>query len=471
MLRNESFALIIIGLLLTVPPCSSQETSYKDSVTVPASTKYKHPGLFLGIAIGKNYRNEWSQPVTIPLFDISKEQGGLTITKPGGGHQTKGLKMVSADSTEWALRSVDKSVAKFVPKLFKHTIIERIAQDMISASHPYACLSVAELAKAAGIITTDPRLVYLPNDTSLGTYREEYADDLYFFEQRQPLPPSTKPEDMEKLLEQLQKDNHGIVLQQEMLKARLLDMLTGDWDRHQGQWRWGKYDSLGMTWYHPVPTDRDQSFFRAKGILTKLMSLIAFPFLKGFKPNPNGLYQLNKTARNVDRTFLNELTLADWEKITDDLNKNLADSVIKISVCKLPAEISERRKEMIAKTFQNRRDGLKAASRKYYKQLSKRVYIMGSEKVEYFELKNINNDLQVTVYNSSAKNDSSKIYQRIFKKNETRHIYLVSVRGDDKLLLPRGKPNIRVRRIMPLNDRKYNLYRKMLDRLRAKGQA
>jgi hypothetical protein len=342
---------------------------------------------------------------------------------------------------------------------------------MISASHPYACLTVSALARAAGVMTTGPKLVYVPNDTSLGIYRKKFANDLYFFEQRHPLLPHTKPENMEDLLELLQKNNRGIILQREMLKARLLDMITGDWDRHQGQWRWGKYDSSGMTWYYPIPTDRDQSFFRGKGIMIQCMSLVAFPFLKGFKKNSNGLYQLNKTARNVDLTFLNELTISDWERIVEELNNKLSDSVITSAINKLPKEIPQYRKEKIASTLRSRRDGLPKASMKYYKRLSKKVYVFGSEKTEFFELKNLGNDLQVTVYNSSTKSDSCKIYQRIFKKKETRLIYLVSIRGDDKLEMPSGKTNIRIRKVLPGNDGKYNLRKKMLDRLRAKGQA
>jgi len=464
-------AFLIIALLSGIRPCYSQIKPGDDSVTCIASSKYKHPGIFLRIAFGNNYRKEWGQTVIAPLFDITKEQGGLTITKEGGGHQTKGLKMISADSTEWALRSIDKSVEKFIPKLFKHSFIERTAQYMISASHPYACLSVSELAKAAGVMTPDPKLVYLPNDTSLGTYRKKFADDLYFFEQRHPLLPHTRPENMEDLLERLQKDNREIILQREMLKARLLDMITGDWDRHQGQWRWGKYDSLGITWYYPIPTDRDQAFFRGKGMMIKLVSLFAIPFLKGFKKNINELYQLNKTARNLDRTFLNELTYSDWEKIAIELNNNLTDSVIMAAINKLPKEIPQYRKERIGNILRNRRDGLRGAGIKYYKRLSKKVYVFGSEKVEYFEIKNINNDLQVTVYNSPTKCDSCKIYQRTFNRKQTRLIYLVSIRGDDKLILPTGKTNIRIRRILPVHDGKYDLRRKMLERLRAKGQA
>jgi hypothetical protein len=138
---------------------------------------------------------------------------------------------------------------------------------------------------------------------------------------------------------------------------------------------------------------------------------------------------------------------------------------------KFPSEISQRSKKRIGNTLQNRRDGLLAAGMKYYTQLAKRTYVFGSENVECFEIKNVGKGLQVTVYTGTREKNNLKIYERMFTRKETRRIYLVSVRGDDKLILPSQKTNIKVRKIMPVNDRKYNLHRKMLERLKAKGQA
>ena len=206
-------------------------------------------------------------------------------------------------------------------------------------------------------------------------------------------------------------------------------------------------------------------------MLVKLVSSLAIPFLKGFKPSGSGLYQLNKTARNLDRTFLNELSVADWKQLIEEIQTQLSDSVIALAMNKFPAEIAESSKDKIGSRFRNRRDGLLPAALKYYKQLAKNAYVFGSEKIEFFEVKNINNDVQVTVYANIPDKDSAILYQRVFTPNETRQIYLVSVRGDDKLVLPAAKTKIRIRVIKPVNDEKYDLRKKMLKRLRDKGQA
>lgn len=465
-------SVFIVLFTFTIPAmrhCYSQRAPDKDSVILPASLKYKHPGIFLRLAMGNNYRQEWSTPVTMRVFDISKEQGGLTITKMGGGHQTKGLKMVSADGVEWGLRSVDKNVRKLLPGWVRDIGLGKMGQDLISASHPYACLSVAELANAIGVVNPGPELVYVPDDTALGTYQKEIGDDMYFFEKKHPLKPNTRPENMEDLLEGLQKDNTKIVLQREMLKARLLDMVTGDWDRHQGQWKWGYSDSINKKWYYPVPGDRDQAFFKTKGILTRLVNAAFTPFLKGFKRNPKGLYQLNKWALTVDRTFLNELSEADWKEIVQEVQNNLSDSVVNAAVNKLPSELSAKRKQQLARTLRSRRDGLLNAALIYYQRLAGNAYVFGSVKAEYFVIKTVDDNLQVTVYNNVNECDSCKVYQRIFSKAHTRRIYLVGIDNNDRVNIPPSS-SIRINQIKRANDRKYELRRKMLERLKAKGQ-
>ena len=42
------------------------------------------------------------------------------------------------------------------------------------------------------------------------------------------------------MMKNLHKDEKYTVDEKEYIKARLFDMLIGDWDRHSDQWRWGR---------------------------------------------------------------------------------------------------------------------------------------------------------------------------------------------------------------------------------------
>ena len=71
------------------------------------------------------------------------------------------------------------------------------------------------------------------------------------------------------LYEKLKESSENFVDDTTLLKARLLDMLIADWDRHADQWKWGTTDTGKGKLYYPVPRDRDQAFFNSDGLLLK----------------------------------------------------------------------------------------------------------------------------------------------------------------------------------------------------------
>ena len=134
--------------------------------------------------MGEHYRREWGTTVDLPVFDIGKEKGGLKIIKRGGGQQTFSLRLEDKDGNQFVLRSVNKDVKKALQRIVHNTLIEDMVQDEISASHPYASLTVPDLAKAAGIYHTNPKIVYVPNDPRFGIYQSRVADQVFLFEER-----------------------------------------------------------------------------------------------------------------------------------------------------------------------------------------------------------------------------------------------------------------------------------------------
>jgi hypothetical protein len=68
-----------------------------------------------------------------------------------------------------------------------------------------------------------------------------------------------------------------------VLKARLLDIVIGDFDRNMDQWKWATTDTGQGKLYFPIPRDRDEAFFNSDGWLLKRSSKNLLPFLVGFK--------------------------------------------------------------------------------------------------------------------------------------------------------------------------------------------
>ncbi len=400
-----------------------------DSVLMAASYKYVPNSFLRRVIIGNNYRKEWAEPVTVPVFHLSKT--GLKITELGGGMQTKSLRLVDKYDREWAIRSVDKDAAGALPKNIRNPLTVKVVQDMISAAHPYAALIVGDLAKSAGIIAPNPTLYFIPDDPAFGKYRQIFANTLCFLEQREPTPDHSEAEDTEDVLEEIVEEADHLVLQKSVLKARLLDMLVADWDRHEDQWKWGSKDSSKRKYYYVIPRDRDQALFMSNGLLPRLAKLFGMRHINWFKNESRGIKQLSFKAWGFDKTFLNELDEKDWKQVIEKFTKSLTDEKIAKAVKRLPAEIYAIDGQEIEQKLISRRNTLEKNALKYYRFISGTVDISGSEESELFVIKSKDDSLTVSMYEYKNGARGKKLYQRTFNPKETGFVYLNGLGGND----------------------------------------
>ena len=250
----------------------------KGDVLTNASDLYEGGG-FRRFMFGEAYRAEWYQGVEVPVLDIGKEKGGLDIIKLGGGNQTKSLRFEASDGKQYVLRLLEKDASKLIPSEYRSNFVKKVMQEGISGSHPYAAFVVPDLADAAGVYHTNPKLMFVPKDPRFGIYERDFGNKLALFEERAANEQSDAPYfgnapdviNTPKMLKNLYKDNDNYVDQESVLKARLLDMLLSDWDRHDDQWRWAEFNHKGKgKTYKPIPRDRDQVFYISEGLVPGL---------------------------------------------------------------------------------------------------------------------------------------------------------------------------------------------------------
>ena len=406
----------------------------QDSAITAASDLYKHPTGFKKVFLGDNYRKEWSVPVKLKVFNLRKEKGGFSIESLGGGKQTKSLRLKNLKTgAEWTLRSVQKDAEKALPENLRGTLAEEIVQDMISASHPYAPLVIPGLAKATGIPTPQPQFFYVPDDPAFGIYRKMFGGTMAFLEERDPTPDNTDTKTTAKIINKLIEDHDDHVNQQAYLRARLLDNVIGDWDRHFDQWKWGTSDTGKGKLYYPVPRDRDQAFFNSDGLLLRYLSKNQLKYLQGFKKNFYSVKWFNWEARDLDRIFMNLLNRNDWISTIDTFQRKLTDKVIDSSLTKLPPEVYAMDAAIISEKLKARRDDLMGQGMRFYNYLSRYVNILGSNNQEYFKVQRADSGVQVIVYRKNKRNDSAGIiYNRIFDPGITKELRLYGLNGDDK---------------------------------------
>ncbi len=287
---------------------------FRDSVTVAVNPGYQKASALHRFIAGTNYRKEWGTPVHLKVFRIDKEKGGFKIISLGGGRQTESLRLLDKDNFEWVLRTVDKRPTGAVPEILKPFVPNRLMKDLISAEHPYGALIVPQLADAARVIHAEPGYYFVPDDPALGIYRKEFANKVCLLELRDPIPDITNSKSTAKVIDEIIGDSKNHVAQQQVLRARLLDMMIGDWDRHFDQWRFGTTDTGVGKLYFPIPRDRDQAFFYSDGLFVKSLSIAALPYLQGFRKHYPNIKWFNWEERNFDRLFMNNLDETHMEK-------------------------------------------------------------------------------------------------------------------------------------------------------------
>lgn len=449
----------------TALPVYSQQKKYKrrspeqitDSVTFPGYQYYKASG-FKNWLLGKNYRAEWTQPIRVPVFNINREKGGLDIEKMGGGMQTKSLRLEDKAGKEYVLRSIEKFPDNNIPPEFRETFVKDVLVDGISASYPYAALSIPVMLNAAGIPHAKPKLVYVPDGPELGEYRSVFGNTLCMLEEREP-GGFEKNIGTDDVLEKIIEDNDHRINQQAVLKARIFDMFIMDFDRHEDQWRWGTDDEGEHKTYYPIPRDRDQAFFINEGFIPKRVKKY-FPKFQGFKTQAENIKTFNFNAIDFDRTFLNATTESDWKLQTDTLLQQMTDSVIDLALMQQPKEIHGLAMPRIAATLKERRNFLPAEMLDYYHFLAKEVLVAGSDKDEFFEVTYLpDKNVKVKVYNiDSEKEISRTLYHRQFKHTETDEVIIYGLGKKDSFHVHGNyKSPIRIRLVGGRGKDVYNL--------------
>lgn len=403
---------------------------FEDSVTVAVDTNYQDVSSIHKFFGGRNYRKHWGMPVHLKVFRIDKENGGYTIEGLGGGKQTKSLSLKDKKGNTWKLRTVDKDPEGVIAQELKASVPQKLLKDMISAEHPYAALAIPPLAEAAGVEHTNPTYYFVPDDPALGLYRSVFANKVCLLEKENPTSDDTKS--TSKIVDKILDDSKNHIDQEAVLRARLLDMMIGDWDRHFDQWRFGTTDTGAGKLYFPVPRDRDEAFFNSNGLFVRSLSISALPFLQGFKKHFYNIKWFNWEERNFDRLFMNNIDANAWKRITREFQANETDNVIDNAIKQLPPKIYALDKKIIPEKLKSRRDLLSTAGLKYYRFLAKEVTVLGSNVKEHFKVFNSGNDLEVKVYKVKKSGDTSDVmFDRIFKYRDTKYINLYGLNGND----------------------------------------
>jgi hypothetical protein len=427
-------------------PRSSELPSWADSFAViTPGRRYARGGLWAAIA-GRHYRDLWTTPVRVPVLDLHRYAGGLTPIGAHTGSQTKSLRFAGADGREYQFRSVDKDpTASLAPEL-QGTAYAKALQDGVSASFPAAPLVATPLLQAAGVLEEPEALALMPDAPALGDFRSEFKGVLGMIEMRSNEAPGTgdagptKVISPTRLFEKIDASPNDRVDARAFLRARLMDILMGDRDRHRDQFRWAAFGKGDPTLWEPISRDHDEAFVQLDGLALDIARLY-YPPLVTFWPEYPSHVRLNWHAREVDRRFLVELDRAAWDSEATALQRRLTDAAIDAAVRQMPPEMYPVGGERLARVLRLRRDGLEREALSYYAFLAREVEIRATDAAEVAEVTRVDpHHLDVSI---RARDSTRPYFERRFDDRETREIRLMMWGGDDQVIV-RGADTPRI---------------------------
>jgi len=425
-------------------PKSTYPKSKKSSVYAYEETEKSK--LYKGLW-GNRYRELYSQDVEAPVAFIDTLLGGLTPVRRGGGHQSKSLRLEDKNGKQYVMRALRKSATKFLQAAaFRNTYVEedlegsfadRFVLDFYTAAHPYTATTVGTLADAAKVFHTNPALYYIPKQETLGEYNDEYGDELYLLEER--VEPGHKdeksfgyPEDIistPDVLQEIHKNGKSVVDESAYIRARLFDMLIGDWDRHEDQWRWAVYTNNGETTYKPIPRDRDQAFSVFDGSLFSFLrcAVPALRMMQSFDDELKSPRWFSFEPYPLDASFIHKSDWAAWEKEAAYIQNNVTDEVITSAFENLPEEMKGQTIEEIKSKLRGRRGNILTIAKKYFDYVNKHAVLIGTQKDDVFNIERLA-DGQTRV---EIMRKGNGLFERTYNATETKEIWLYGLEGKD----------------------------------------
>ncbi|TWR29192.1 BamA/TamA family outer membrane protein [Mucilaginibacter pallidiroseus] len=449
--------ILLPAAALSAHAQQSPKPLFKDSVTVKVHPKYDSVGSIHKFFFGTNYRKEWAAAVKLPVIRLSDVAGGLKIEKEGGGMQSKSLRLKDRTGKEWVLRTVEKTPDKLLPEALRETFAVDWLDDALSGQHPFSALVMPPLAKAARVPHTNPVIGVVAADKALGEYSKLFVNTVCLLEEREPEGDS---DNTIKMLEKLKEDNDNTFDGEGFLRARMLDLLVGDWDRHEDQWRWADKQKGSGKMYVAVPRDRDQVFHLEEGLFPDIAAMPWLnPLLGDFTPDlPHAKYNLYKT-RFGNPYPAAQMTHEQYMAIVNDFVRAETDEVLEAGLRRLPPPTYKMGHDVLLAKLKARRDNLPAAMDKYYKLIYSVPDIRLSDKNEKVTITGMPDSSLYVLVNKINKEGEVKdtLMATTYSPKYTEEIRLYTSAGDDQVIINNTTSTIKLRVVGAEGNKVYNV--------------
>jgi len=408
---------------------------------------------------GERYRKQFGTAVKAPTVDLDTLFGGLKPVRKGGGNQSKSLRLEDNKGRQYVMRALKKQASQYLQAIiFKDQYIgdklddsfaSNLLLDVFTGAHPYAPFVVGDLADAIGVYHTNPVLYYVPKQDALQEFNADFGDELYMIEEHTSEGHNDKASfgyqntllSTSDMMKTIRNDEDIMVDEASYIKARLFDMLIGDWDRHQDQWQAFSKMSDGF-------------------LLKSAVALIPNArLLRSYNEDLKDVKGINVEPYPLDMALIELSDKSVWDAQVKHIQDNITDAIIEKAFLNVPVEVRDEAVETIKQLLKERRANLQKIADRYYKVINEFAVIKGTNKDDWFDIERMpNGETKVTGYRIKNAKKADAFHERIYKREETKEIWIYALDDDDTFnVFGEGNQLIKIRLIGGQNNDTYNI--------------
>jgi hypothetical protein len=430
---------------------------------------------------GERYREYYATQVKAPTVRLDTLFGGLRVVRKGGGNQSNSLRLKDNQGRQYVMRDLRKSAERYLQAIafrdqyvigqFEGTYTEDLLLDLYTGAHPYAPFVIGKLSDAVGLYHTNPKLYYVPKQSVLGDFNTDFGNGLYMIEEHvsdghdnlESFGKTKKIESTYDFINKLREDEEYRLDHKEYVKARLFDILIGDWDRHVDQWRWAQFKEGDDKVFRPIPRDRDQAFSRWGDGFVMGFGSRAVPGLQifeGFNEEIRSVKGFTSSPRTfaLDMALLSESDLDMWIEQAEFIQKHIDGSVVDHAFLDFPEAVRDSSLIKIKKTLMARKDNLVDTAKEYFEVLNKYSVVTGTDKDDYFSITALpNGGVEVLAHRIKGGEKEDIFFKKWYDPAYTKEIWIYGLDDDDVFDVNTPASKIKVRLVGGQNNDVYKI--------------
>lgn len=428
---------------------------------------------------GDRFRKTYSKFIDAKTVNLDTLFGGVTPVRKGGGTQSKSLRLKAIDGKQYVMRALRKEPEQYIQAaFFKDQYVQEqfensksagLISDVFTGSHPYTPLAIGRLSDAVGVYHTNSQLLYVPKQKALGSFNNDFGDELYFIEEHGSDGHfnlagenfTGKIISTYDLFEEINADEDIIIDEAAYIKARLFDMLIGDWDRHQDQWRWLQFKENGKTVYKPLPRDRDQAFSKMSDgfLLGAAVELIPFAkILRKYNSDLKDVKGVNAEVYPLDVDLIATADKAIWDEQVKTITEGITDQVIENAFSELPKEVQDQDILDIKENLKSRRNNLQKISDRYFKVINRIAVVKGTDKDDYFKIDcQKNGSVEISGFRKKDGTYKDRFHSKRYNPEITKEIWVYALDDEDTFEVFGKSSKIKIRLIGGQNNDDYTI--------------